>query len=356
MMRLALLALGCCLAGCNLIGHDNSQEATATSHYNRGLIYAQNGQTDDAISEFSAAVRDNPHDAQAYHNLALMLEKRGDLNAAISEFQGALAVDPNSEPTHLLLANAYAHRGDLAPAATEYQTALRLDQNDPRAHNNYGLLLRRRGNLKGAIAQYQTALFISPSDFAARVNLGVALYEQGDLGGASRELNQAILLRPDNPLPHDVLGFVLFELNKLDEALLQWQTAARLDPESADIAAALAIALWRKGNKPGSFASYSRALSLDHAYVCSDNTLRTQGYWSAAALAVLHSVREAAGRPACNGAGLTWLQAPDTVPTQAKKKGRRSRAGLTSAPVSLSEHGRDTLGPHHLPGRLHLLG
>jgi Flp pilus assembly protein TadD len=144
------------------------------------------------------------------------------------------------------------------------------------------------------------ALFISPSDFAAHVNLGVALYEQGDLGGASRELNRAITLRPDNPLPHDVLGFVLFQTNKLDDALAHWQTAARLNPGSADIAAALAIALWRKGNKPNSLASYNQALSLDHAYVCSAHALRTQGYWNATALAVLQEVRAAAGASACD--------------------------------------------------------
>ena len=88
-------------------------------------------------------------------------------------------------------------------------------------------------------------------------------------------------------------------MNHVDDALLQWQTAANLDPGSADIAAAMAIGLWRKGNKPDSLTSYRQAISLNRAYVCSDKALQTEGYWNAAAVDVLHDVREFAGAAVC---------------------------------------------------------
>jgi hypothetical protein len=61
----------------------------------------------------------------------------------------------------------------------------------------------------------------------------------------------------------------------------------------------MAIALWRKGDKPDSLTSYRQALSLDRAYVCNDKALQTQGYWTAAAVDVLHDVREFAGPGIC---------------------------------------------------------
>ena len=40
----------------------------AEAHFNLGVIYGQQGRTDEAIREYQAALRINPDDAEAHYN------------------------------------------------------------------------------------------------------------------------------------------------------------------------------------------------------------------------------------------------------------------------------------------------
>jgi Flp pilus assembly protein TadD len=68
----------------------------ADIHYNLGNALVRNGQLDEAVGQFQAALKLKPDDADTHGNLGTVLYRTGYLDGAISEFQAALKLKPDS--------------------------------------------------------------------------------------------------------------------------------------------------------------------------------------------------------------------------------------------------------------------
>ena len=67
----------------------------AEAHYNLGVVYGQQGRTDEAIREYQAALRINPDYAEAHYNLGVVYWATGpQLREAIREYPGGAADQP----------------------------------------------------------------------------------------------------------------------------------------------------------------------------------------------------------------------------------------------------------------------
>jgi tetratricopeptide (TPR) repeat protein len=105
-------------------------------HYNLGLAFAENGQTDAAIHEYQMALKFKPNNADAHHDLGIALVSKGDIDAAIFEYKMALRIKPNFTNAHINLGVALAKKGQMDMAIQEFQEALRIDPNNVTAHYN----------------------------------------------------------------------------------------------------------------------------------------------------------------------------------------------------------------------------
>ena len=96
------------------------------AHTNLGLALFAQGQIDQSIPEFRAALRIRPDFAEAYNDLGVALGNRGDLDGAIQAFLNAIKAKPSQAPSHYNVAVLLARRGDTTAAVTHLQDALRL--------------------------------------------------------------------------------------------------------------------------------------------------------------------------------------------------------------------------------------
>jgi tetratricopeptide (TPR) repeat protein len=71
---------------------------------NRGNCHVALGRTEEAVQDFSAALRLKPADAQVYFNRAVAWEEMTDYDQAISDYTKAVGFDPG-------FAAAYYNRG-----------------------------------------------------------------------------------------------------------------------------------------------------------------------------------------------------------------------------------------------------
>jgi len=110
------------------------------AHARLGLVFSQEGRTDEAISEYHQALKLNPDDADTRYNLANALYRKGLLDEAISQ----------------------------------YQESLKLNPNDASGHNNLGIVLFQKGRRPEAITQFQEALRLKPDWDEVRRNLAAA--------------------------------------------------------------------------------------------------------------------------------------------------------------------------------------
>jgi Tfp pilus assembly protein PilF len=122
-----------------------------TAHLGLGLALAGQGQADEAVDEFRAALKLRPDDATAHYNLGTALVCQGQVDAAIAEYRAALKLQPDDVSAHYNLGTALASQGQVDAAIAEYRTVLKLQPGDASAYIGLGTALMGRGEFAGAL-------------------------------------------------------------------------------------------------------------------------------------------------------------------------------------------------------------
>ena len=58
----------------------------ASTYYNRAIAYRQKNDLDNALSDYSDAIKINPKHARAFNNRGTIYKEKGDLDRAIADF------------------------------------------------------------------------------------------------------------------------------------------------------------------------------------------------------------------------------------------------------------------------------
>jgi len=106
-----------------------SSPADAQLRFQRGVLLAQMGRTDEAIEVFTALTREFPELPEPYNNLAALRAQRGELDQARDALEGALRALPSYSLAHENLGDV-----QLRLAAREYQRAIDADAGNRAAH------------------------------------------------------------------------------------------------------------------------------------------------------------------------------------------------------------------------------
>jgi tetratricopeptide (TPR) repeat protein len=158
-------------------------------HVKASYLLYRVGNTNDALNEAKAALKDNPNDAEAHKNMALALEEEQKPDAAIGEYQEALRIKPDYENVRYDLGNLYYHMKSYDQAIAEYRKCLAINPSDADAHTNLGLVFSDKGDVVAAILEFKEAKRLKPDDPEIRQDLASALMTQSP-GAALPELQE----------------------------------------------------------------------------------------------------------------------------------------------------------------------
>jgi len=162
-----------------------------------GVSLAEQGRIDEAISEYTAALKMVNYVTDIHYNLASAYLAQGRIDEAISEYQAAVKLNPDSDEIHFYLGAAYKQQGRFEEAINEYHVVLRLNPGDAMTHNNLGNAYGKLGRMEEAINEYGSALKLKPDFSEAHYNLGNAYGKLGRMEEAINEYGAALKLKPD---------------------------------------------------------------------------------------------------------------------------------------------------------------
>ncbi|MCX7429197.1 MAG: tetratricopeptide repeat protein [Planctomycetia bacterium] len=123
----------------------------------RGVAYARKGDYDQAIADYTEAIRLDPKDWAAYGGRGIAYQWKHDYDQAIADFTEALQINPNIAGAHCDRGNAYVGKGDYDQAIADYTEAIRLDPANGEAYWNRGLAYRTKGKLSTAQRDFAQA-------------------------------------------------------------------------------------------------------------------------------------------------------------------------------------------------------
>ena len=159
--------------------------------------YWRNGIWNSDTELWMDCVKKSPNKERPHINLGQALLDQDKYQEAIAQFTEALRINPNSLEPHNNLGNLFVRQGKYQEAVDHFTEALRMDPNDPVAHHNLGNALVGQGRYQEAIAQFTEALRISPHYAPTHYNLGSAYLRIGDRDAAFEEYKILKTMNPD---------------------------------------------------------------------------------------------------------------------------------------------------------------
>jgi tetratricopeptide (TPR) repeat protein len=124
---------------------------------------------------------------------------KGDYEQAITDYTDALRLDPQAAEVCYGRGLAYYHQGAFTQAITDYASALQLKPGYALASNGRGLAYVAQGEREQAIADFTGALRADASCAEAYNNRGCVYCQQGNWDKAAADFARAVQLDGKNP-------------------------------------------------------------------------------------------------------------------------------------------------------------
>ena len=169
------------------------------AHNGRGGIYLRRGDNDRAISDLDRAIRLEPRYAEAYSDRGLAYSNKGDNDRAIRDLNRAIELDSTLVEAYNNRGVAYGRKGDNDQAIQNFEKAIDLDPRSAEAYSNRGIAYYGKGDYDRAIHDFSEAIRLNPKYAPAYQNRAVAYRSTGDDERAMRDLDTAERLRRQNP-------------------------------------------------------------------------------------------------------------------------------------------------------------
>lgn len=221
--------------------------------YQRNAIWA------DEILFYSDCLKKAPNKARTHYNLGVVLAEDGQLDAAIEHFSQALGIDSDHAQARDALGAALAKKGVVPEQIESFAE-------NPLALVNLGNENYRKGEWEKAKAHYLRALKIRPGDAGVLNNLGLVLIELGDWQEADRIFNGLLKEGPDDPNLYYNLGLLEARQGKDKEAVAAFDRAVKLRPDYPAVYNQMGLIFIRRGNRTGACRFFNLALQVQENF------------------------------------------------------------------------------------------
>jgi tetratricopeptide (TPR) repeat protein len=162
--------------------------------YKRGAAYAVHGDSDRAIADYSEAIRLDPRNHCAYYGRGVAFKAKGDNGRAIEDFNNVIRLVPQSGFAYIGRGAAYAANGDNDRAIADYNWAIKVESNHTFGYYNGG------AGYAGYKAKEDNegieGIWLSPKYAFALIGRSVAYAAKGDNDRAYADFNVATRLDP----------------------------------------------------------------------------------------------------------------------------------------------------------------
>jgi tetratricopeptide (TPR) repeat protein len=205
---------------------------TATDANKRGLAALDQKDYDNAIAEFTEAIKLNPNNAVFYFNRGIAYYRKNDYDNAIENFTNAIQLNSDDANFYYNRGRAYYEKKDYDNAITDYTNAIRLNPDYTNAYNSRGLTYNKKEDYDSAIKDFIMAIQLNPNSDIYFYNIGRAYYYKKEYKRAITEFTNAIQLNPNDADAYAYRGYAYYRNKDKDRAIADAKSAKQIDPNN----------------------------------------------------------------------------------------------------------------------------
>jgi len=252
--RVSVCALGMCVAIAFLSGCHGDPNVRKQKYLESGKRYEAAGKYNEAVIQFSNALKIDKSFADGHYELAKTYMHMGQIRIAYSELMYTVTLQPSNYKARLDLGNLLLAGGRIDEAQAQADAVKAMQPNNPAG-------IAAKKNLRGeAMKEIQTALTLDPNRAAFHEDL--ALLEGSDPTKASvveDELKKSVTLDPKSTNARMLLADFYASNNRWPEAEQSARDAVQADPSSLRVRTSLAQLYLREGKQSQAEDVYRQA-------------------------------------------------------------------------------------------------
>jgi tetratricopeptide (TPR) repeat protein len=236
---------------------------TAADHRRRGALFTRTRRHEQALADYTRAIRLEPGDAATYSDRAWVYLRCGEADRALADCDRALQLDPGVVSAVCHRAAALAMKGELRRALEDCGRALRLDPDSARAHTVRAMLSRLRGDPDRALADSEEAIRLDPTLAEAYFERALVYAGKGDQDRAVIDFTRVIEFDPLLASAYRRRGDAYLASDHLKAAIADYSQALELDERDAAAWRQRGLARSRSEEHEQAIADFSEAIRLD---------------------------------------------------------------------------------------------
>ena len=248
--------------------------APSSEELAKGIKAFNAGDMAAAKTDFEAAIKKNPKDADANFYLGLVADKGGDKAGAEKLYKEALSLKPDHEDAAQNLGALYIDGGRFDEALLATRPALAKHPKNAGLHTNIAVALASKGDV-GAVREFEEATKIAPSDAMLEFTYGHWL------GVMKRPDEAAAKLRAARPLAGDdvalvaAIGHEMLLIRDVSDCVPTFDKAITLK-DTAEFRTERALCKLGGKDEDGAFADLQAAVKKDPNYALAHYWLATR--------------------------------------------------------------------------------
>ena len=206
-----------------------SKSPEAIAHLMKGEEFLDNQRPDEALQEFTAALKLDPGFvlAQVDHGVATPGP------AGLKEIESAVAAAKDLQESERLIIDAALlfRRGDRGAAIEALRRLTNVAPGYARGYQMLGTFLLGEENLAEGVPALKKAIELNPNSGGAQNMLGYAVLREGDTEGAIAAFKEYVRIMPIEPNAQDSLAEALLAAGRFKESEAVFQKALELSPQ-----------------------------------------------------------------------------------------------------------------------------
>jgi tetratricopeptide (TPR) repeat protein len=178
-----------------------------------------------------------------------VFQLKGREDEAIAEYTKALRGNPYTAPAHINLGNLYLEKGESEAALEHFQAALEADSTSVSAQMGAAAALDALGRSNEALEYLDRVISIRPQDESAYHTAASILMRLDRYEKARRVLEAGIGATPRNAILLADMGLYHLRTGSPDSAIVRLESALSIDPQLLTARGNLAVAYEREGRE-----------------------------------------------------------------------------------------------------------